>query len=116
MLAVYSAATLPDQISVESCRRFFVPITMEMDYIEFDMLNTFRHLYKPKNATPQAMPRAIFQNFRIFQNFSPRRRLRLRLQANKNLHMSSGYALSILLHNICPQAMPKFAYAKFLCL
>ncbi|KRY73318.1 hypothetical protein T4A_11381 [Trichinella pseudospiralis] len=65
-------------------------------------------------ATPQAMPRAIFQNFRIFQNFSPRRRLRLRLQANKNLHIPSGYALSILLHNICPQAMPKFAYAKFL--
>ncbi|KRY73354.1 hypothetical protein T4A_12762 [Trichinella pseudospiralis] len=22
-----------------------------MDYIEFDMLNTFRHLYKPKNMS-----------------------------------------------------------------
>ncbi|KRY98743.1 hypothetical protein T11_4088 [Trichinella zimbabwensis] len=32
-------------------------------------------------ATPQAMPRAIFQNFRIFRNFSPRRRPRLRLRA-----------------------------------
>ncbi|KRY81095.1 hypothetical protein T4D_6951 [Trichinella pseudospiralis] len=29
--------------------------------------------------------------------------------------MPSGYALSILLHNICPQAMLKFAYANFLC-
>ncbi|KRY95643.1 hypothetical protein T4C_7573 [Trichinella pseudospiralis] len=50
-------------------------------------------------ATPQAMPQAFSQNFRNFQNFSPRR-----------------HAFSILLHNICPQAMPKFAYAKFLCL
>ncbi|KRZ64425.1 hypothetical protein T10_8406 [Trichinella papuae] len=32
-------------------------------------------------ATPQAMPQAIFQNFRIFRNFSPRRRPRLRLRA-----------------------------------
>ncbi|KRY61728.1 hypothetical protein T4A_4218, partial [Trichinella pseudospiralis] len=56
-------------------------------------------------ATPQAMPRAFLQNFRIFQNFSPRRCPRLRLRANKNLHMPSGYANGILLHNICPQAM-----------
>ncbi|KRY73359.1 hypothetical protein T4A_4618 [Trichinella pseudospiralis] len=60
-----------------------------------------RHLYKPKNmsicgkyvsasgnaprsslkATPQAMPQAFSQNFRNFQNFSPRRRPRLRLRA-----------------------------------
>ncbi|KRZ41019.1 hypothetical protein T4C_12505 [Trichinella pseudospiralis] len=49
------------------------------------------------------------------EKFSPRRRLRLRLRANKNLHIPSGYALGILLHNICPQAMQKFAYANFLC-
>ncbi|KRZ00241.1 hypothetical protein T4B_5768 [Trichinella pseudospiralis] len=66
-------------------------------------------------AMPQAMPQAFFQKFRIFQNFSRRRRPRLRLRAYKNLHMPSGYASSILLHNICPQAMQKFAYANFLC-
>ncbi|KRY71995.1 hypothetical protein T4B_4813 [Trichinella pseudospiralis] len=66
-------------------------------------------------GTPEAMPRAFFRKFRIFQKFSPRRRLRLRLRANKNLHIPSGYALGILLHNICPQAMQKFAYANFLC-
>ncbi|KRY64750.1 hypothetical protein T4A_2415 [Trichinella pseudospiralis] len=49
------------------------------------------------------------------KNFSRRRRPRLRLRAYKNLHMPSGYASSILLHNICPQAMQKFAYANFLC-
>ncbi|KRX91082.1 hypothetical protein T4E_3804, partial [Trichinella pseudospiralis] len=31
-------------------------------------------------------------------------------RANKNLHIPSGYALGILLHNICPQAIKKFAY------
>ncbi|KRZ38094.1 hypothetical protein T4C_12604 [Trichinella pseudospiralis] len=51
----------------------------------------------------------------ISSNFSRRRRPRLRLRAYKNLHMPSGYASSILLHNICPQAMQKFAYANFLC-
>ncbi|KRY94650.1 hypothetical protein T11_196 [Trichinella zimbabwensis] len=61
------------------------------------------------------MPRAIFQNFRIFRNFSPRRRPRLRLRANKNLHIPSGYALGILLHNICPQAMKNLHMQIFLC-
>ncbi|KRY90168.1 hypothetical protein T4D_5408 [Trichinella pseudospiralis] len=48
----------------------FVPITMEMDYIEFDMLNTFRHLYKPKN--PQATPPGVAQRLKKFAyaNFS----------------------------------------------
>ncbi|KRY81109.1 hypothetical protein T11_15983 [Trichinella zimbabwensis] len=39
------------------------------------------HSPRANIATPQAMPRAFFQNFRIFRNFSPRRRPRLRLRA-----------------------------------
>ncbi|KRZ00808.1 hypothetical protein T4B_6067, partial [Trichinella pseudospiralis] len=36
---------------------------------------------------------------------SPRRCSGLRLRTEKNLHIPSGYALSILLHKICLQAM-----------
>ncbi|KRX21991.1 hypothetical protein T07_2441 [Trichinella nelsoni] len=42
-------------------------------------------------ATPGAMPQAIFRKFRNFLKFSPRRRLRLCPGANKNLHMPLGY-------------------------
>ncbi|KRX21989.1 hypothetical protein T07_13440 [Trichinella nelsoni] len=42
-------------------------------------------------ATPRAMPQAIFRKFRNFLKFSPRRRLRLCPRANKNLHMPLGY-------------------------
>ncbi|KRX91121.1 hypothetical protein T4E_3877 [Trichinella pseudospiralis] len=102
----------PSQILKERIAWFSLlnPASKAVALGKYESLNCIRQ------ATPQAMPQAFFQNFRIFQNFSPRRRLRLRLQANKNLHMPSGYALSILLHNICPQAMLKFAYANFLCL
>ncbi|KRZ60026.1 hypothetical protein T02_8619 [Trichinella nativa] len=50
---------------------------------------------------PQAMPQAIYST--IFDLRGPRRRLRLRPRANKNLHIPASYAQSILLHNICLQ-------------
>ncbi|KRY05681.1 hypothetical protein T12_5257, partial [Trichinella patagoniensis] len=81
------------------------------------------------SATPQAMPRAIFQKFRNFLNIAPGFALRLRPRANKNLHIPSGYASGVLLHHICPQgrfmqifnplgatpqAMPRAIFRKFL--
>ncbi|KRX40907.1 hypothetical protein T05_11483 [Trichinella murrelli] len=59
-------------------------------------------------ATPQAMPQAIFRKFRNFSKIAPGFALRLRPRANKNLHIPSGYASGVLLHHICPQA-PGFA-------
>ncbi|KRY35865.1 hypothetical protein T01_5576 [Trichinella spiralis] len=50
---------------------------------------------------PKAIPQAIYST--IFALRSPRRRLRLCLRENKNLHIPAGYAESILLHNICLQ-------------
>ncbi|KRX33776.1 hypothetical protein T05_3793 [Trichinella murrelli] len=49
------------------------------------------HNIWPKEATPGAMPQAIFRKFRNFLKFSPRRRLRLCPRANKNLHIPAGY-------------------------
>ncbi|KRX82511.1 hypothetical protein T06_3773 [Trichinella sp. T6] len=54
-------------------------------------------------ATPQAMPQAIFQKIRNFSKIAPGFALRLRPRANKNLHIPSGYASGVLLHHICPQ-------------
>ncbi|KRX64487.1 hypothetical protein T09_10467 [Trichinella sp. T9] len=54
-------------------------------------------------ATPQAMPQAIFRKFRNFSKIAPGFALRLRPRANKNLHIPSGYASGVLLHHICPQ-------------
>ncbi|KRX17120.1 hypothetical protein T07_14377 [Trichinella nelsoni] len=66
-------------------------------------------IFNRLRATPGAMPQAIFRKFRNFLKFSPRRRLRLCPRANKNLHIPSGYAQSILLHIICLQE----GYANF---
>ncbi|KRY51799.1 hypothetical protein T03_17118, partial [Trichinella britovi] len=60
---------------------------------------------------PQAIPQAIYCTIFDLRGFlckfliasGPRRRLRLRPRANKNLHIPAGYAQSILLHNICLQ-------------
>ncbi|KRZ01079.1 hypothetical protein T4C_4093 [Trichinella pseudospiralis] len=68
------------------------------NFLKFSLRQRPRR-YAPGHAS------GILQNFRIFQNFSPRRRPRLLLRANKNLHIPSGYANGILLHNICPQAI-----------
>ncbi|KRY41094.1 hypothetical protein T01_3105 [Trichinella spiralis] len=51
-------------------------------------------------ATPQAMPQAFFQKISVFQKFSPRRCLRLRLRANKICILPLGYAKGDFLHNI----------------
>ncbi|KRY45320.1 hypothetical protein T03_3498 [Trichinella britovi] len=79
-------------------------------------------------ATPQAMPQAIFQKFRNFSKIAPGVALRLRPRANKNLHIPPGYASGVLLHHICPQgrfmqifnplgatpqAMPQAIFRKF---
>ncbi|KRY81047.1 hypothetical protein T4D_4768 [Trichinella pseudospiralis] len=74
---------------------------------------------------PRATPGAkVLKNSEILKN-CPRHSLRRSLRATpsafyctiftlrlcQNLHIPSGHALSILLHNIYPPAMPKFAYA-----
>ncbi|KRX64246.1 hypothetical protein T09_6338 [Trichinella sp. T9] len=63
-------------------------------------------------ATPQAMPQAIFRKFRNFSKIAPGVALRLRPRANKNLHIPSGYASGVLLHHICPQGYASGNFSK----
>ncbi|KRX89508.1 hypothetical protein T4E_437 [Trichinella pseudospiralis] len=60
-------------------------------------------IFTSPQAMPQAMPQAEYQKFRIFQNIAPGFALRHCPRANKNLHMASGHASGIFLHNISPQ-------------
>ncbi|KRY89179.1 hypothetical protein T4D_2881 [Trichinella pseudospiralis] len=57
-------------------------------------------------ATPQAMPQAEYQKFRIFQNIAPGFALRHCPRANKNLHIASGHASG------CTRGHKKFAYSS----
>ncbi|KRZ01187.1 hypothetical protein T11_16768 [Trichinella zimbabwensis] len=65
----YEVAEAVDRVSMEAADQVSIET---VDQVSIPSLN---------QATPQAMPQAIFQNFRIFRNFSPRRRPRLRLRA-----------------------------------
>ncbi|KRY05927.1 hypothetical protein T12_16307, partial [Trichinella patagoniensis] len=58
---------------------------------------------------PQATPKAFYCT--IFDLRGPRRRLRLCLRENKNLHIPAGNAQSILLHNICLLVLRKYSFA-----
>ncbi|KRZ13966.1 hypothetical protein T11_1956 [Trichinella zimbabwensis] len=78
---------------------------------EFNGNRGILHLFFTPGATPGAK---IPKNSKILKN-CPRHSLRRSLRANKNLHIPSGYALSILLHNIYPQAMENLHMQIFLC-